>query len=167
MTQLMNWIHNLNLSTVAHFARDILHRKAGPLRVERNSHDRSCSIHTAKAGGIDSLRSGLRPKPPLRPFALIPPSRRCTPAPVSRGRHFCAPRKMAERLGFEPEDHAAQEFDPDVKCKSGKPQTSPGASLNSANMSPDLAEIVAAWPKLPPEIRSAILTLIGAVRKGS
>ena len=65
------------------------------------------AVGPAKAGGeggIDLLRSGLRPKPPPpRLFALISPPqslRVCRRRPAAF-RHF-ALCKMAERVGFEP-----------------------------------------------------------------
>ena len=63
------------------------------------------AIGLAKAGGergIDSLRSGLRPKPPLARRFAWSLSRRFAPA-RSRGRAcFRVAQKLAEREGFEP-----------------------------------------------------------------
>ena len=52
-------------------------------------------------GGIDSLRSGLRPKQSQSAVCPYPPSRCCAPVSLRETRHFCC-AKMAERGGFEP-----------------------------------------------------------------
>jgi hypothetical protein len=69
---------------------------------------------------------------------------------------------MAERGGFEP--LPANQQRPDLQGNDSKnakliPLT---ASQNSVKGSPELSEIFQSWPKLPANVRLAILTLIRA-----
>ena len=72
--------------------------------------------------------------------------------------------KLAEREGFEPSRSA---IDP-IICKdvidTGKAQSSPIASLNSAQACLELSEIVASWALLPEGVRAALLVLIRSNR---
>ena len=72
------------------------------------------------------------------------------------------PEAMAEREGFEPSPPAPPSLDVTATCRSGEAQSSPIASPNLGKLSPELAEIVAVWPSLAPEIQAALLTLARA-----
>jgi len=67
---------------------------------------------------------------------------------------------MAERVGFEKPHPLRQEPHSTDKCGNEKTENSPGASQNPEQLSPNLSEVVKAWPNLLPEIRATILALV-------
>jgi len=69
---------------------------------------------------------------------------------------------LAERVGFEATHPLRQASDSSGTCKSGEANPSPLASLNSAHLGVALEKLVHAWPKLSPELRTAILSIISS-----
>jgi len=69
---------------------------------------------------------------------------------------------MAERGGFEPLQ--ANQQKPDLQCDFSKNNKliSPTASQKPVKGSPELSELFHSWPKLPANVRQAILALIRA-----
>ena len=64
--------------------------------------------------------------------------------------------------GLEPPEEKTEEAEDEDRCKSENSAPSSIASRNPGKISPELAQVVATWPKLGPEVRVAILTLIRA-----
>ena len=46
------------------------------------------------------------------------------------------------------------------------PESRKQAQIDTPQLPPDLAEIVAIWPKLPEHIKAAVMALVGSVREG-
>jgi hypothetical protein len=69
---------------------------------------------------------------------------------------------MAEGVGFEQSQSNSPEAN--LQSDSANVQASPSltASQKSAQACPELAELFQAWPKLPANVRTAILALIRA-----
>ena len=64
---------------------------------------------------------------------------------------------------FEGSEEFGQQADAKEKSTAKKPTASPEAPQNSAQLCAELAEIVAEWPKLSPDVHSAFLALLRAV----
>jgi len=67
---------------------------------------------------------------------------------------------MVPRGGLEGQTAESQGADTQTK---GAPEKSPppaGTSQNPEQLCSELSEIVSAWPKLPPDLRNAILTFL-------
>ena len=75
-------------------------------------------------------------------------------------------RHMAEREGFEPSPPAPPSIEFNAICKSEEALSSPIASPNLGKLSPELAKVVSAWPKLRLQLRAAILAIIASVEDG-
>ena len=67
-------------------------------------------------------------------------------------------------MGFEPAPPDAQQAHCEDVCDLVREQPSPKSSLKEGKLCPELAEIVAIWPKLGPEIKGAILGIVRASR---
>ena len=73
---------------------------------------------------------------------------------------------MADREGFEPSEVSSEGAEDQSSGEGGGDGSSLISSLNAGNDGPELAEIVAAWPSLSPEIRAAIAAIVRATGKG-
>jgi hypothetical protein len=77
-------------------------------------------------------------------------------------------RPLASRnaRGLERPTAPAEAAGPKKECASEKAASPPAAPQCGGTLGLEMAEIVSAWPKLPPEIRVAILTLLRAANSG-
>ena len=74
----------------------------------------------------------------------------------------CRSLGVADREGFEPSVSSAELIEGQVSVDEGGGRSSPISSLKAGNDGPELDEIGAAWPKLSPEIRRAVLAIVRA-----
>lgn len=74
--------------------------------------------------------------------------------------------QVADREGFEPSEGASERIEDQSSGDGGGGESSLISSLNAGNDGPELAEIVAAWPLMSPEIRAAIAAIVRATGKG-
>jgi len=72
--------------------------------------------------------------------------------------------KVAERVGFEPAAAPAEAVGGEAGCEHAKARLSQTMPEPAGPDGPQLAEIVSAWPTLAASTRSALLTLVRAVR---
>lgn len=71
---------------------------------------------------------------------------------------------MAAGVGFEATHPRRQGIEGKDIGASEEAQSSPLASPKAAPLSPDLAQVVLAWPGLRPELRAAILAIIASTK---
>ena len=86
--------------------------------------------------------------------------------PEQASPQFARPRKLAERVGFEPAAAPAEAVGGEAGCGNANPGLSQTMPEAAGPGGPELAEIVAAWPTLAVSTRAALLTLVRAVRGG-
>jgi hypothetical protein len=68
--------------------------------------------------------------------------------------------------GLERPTAPAEAAGPKKECAGEKSTSPPAAPQSGGTLGLEMAEVVSAWPKLPPEIRVAILTLLRAAKIG-
>jgi hypothetical protein len=68
--------------------------------------------------------------------------------------------------GLEGPQNETEEVESKGNGATEKPPASIGASQISGQLCFELSEVVSAWPKLSPEMRNAILTLLRAAKQG-
>jgi hypothetical protein len=75
-------------------------------------------------------------------------------------------RAKAGARGLEPQKPPVEDTGPKPESASEKTASPPPAPQGAGTLGLEMAEIVSAWPKLPPEIRVAVLTLLRAAKNG-
>lgn len=72
---------------------------------------------------------------------------------------------MADREGFEPSEVSLEGSEGQSSGEGAGGESSLISSLKAGNDGPELAEIVAAWPSLSPEIKVAIAAIVRSTGK--